>query len=413
MANFRDYKYVGMPFHAEGFPGPVYSHLMGSQDGLNWDDLKTYNFGWRDVDLHVINGKFYAITGSWINISDDLENFTTVSFDSGLKNCWASELTQDKDGNWWIFYSGGGDVEYCYFDIYARTFDPKTNTVGDLQKVNFSDKHGRIDPNMHYLNGKYYLWVSISDYPQKLQLYEADDALGTYTPVKTNINDRRQQLGFTWNEAPEMLIDNGKYYLYCDPWNAHQTSESDRDIYRSESTDMINWSEFERCNADCTIRHFTPLIITPYLDQIPDNTNITITHPEIPNLDSSKINLWSGNPSTLYRTNMSNFEYIQSWIKTWNNSKNDNLVHIETELDLTKLEFNNRKAYSQFIDNTNKINRLLTKLIEIYDFTGNEYQLNIPDVSDTIIFDKDTINTYWSAVQNGIDHINEELKYLG
>lgn len=413
MADFRDYKYVGMPFHAEGFPGPVYSHLMGSQDGLNWDDIKAYNFGWRDVDLHVINGKFYAVTGSWINISDDLENFTTVSFDSGLKNCWASELAQDKNGNWWIFYSGGGDVEYCYFDIYARTFDPKTNTVGDLQKVNFSDKHGRIDPNMHYLNGKYYLWVSISDYPQKLQLYQADDVLGTYTPVKTNINDRRQQLGFTWNEAPEMLIDNGKYYLYCDPWNAHQTSESDRDIYRSESTDMINWSEFERCNADCTIRHFTPLIITPYLNQIPDNTDHTVNHPKIPSLDSSKINPWSGNPSTLYRTNMSNFEYIQSWIKAWNNSKNDNLVHIETELDLTKLELNNRKAYSQFTDNVNKINRLLTKLIEIYDFTGNEYQLNFPDISNTIMFDKNTINAYWGVVQGGINHINEELKYLG
>lgn len=217
ISDIKNYKYIGMPFHAEGFPGPVYSHLMASQDGLNWDDLKTYNFGWRDVDLHYINGKFYALTRQWIDISDDLENFKTVSFNSGLKNCWASELAQDKDGNWWIFYSGGGDVEYCYFDIYARTFDLNTNTVGELQKVNFTDKHGRIDPNMHYLNGKYYLWVSISDYPQKLQLYEADNVLGPYSPVTTNINDRRQELGYTWNEAPEMVIVGNKYYLYSDP----------------------------------------------------------------------------------------------------------------------------------------------------------------------------------------------------
>ena len=36
--DFKKYKYIGMPFHAEGFPQPVYSHLMGSNDGVNWAD---------------------------------------------------------------------------------------------------------------------------------------------------------------------------------------------------------------------------------------------------------------------------------------------------------------------------------------------------------------------------------------
>ena len=52
--DFKRYKYIGMPFHAVGFPQPVYSHLMGSNDGVNWDDLKAYDFGWRDTDIAYI-----------------------------------------------------------------------------------------------------------------------------------------------------------------------------------------------------------------------------------------------------------------------------------------------------------------------------------------------------------------------
>lgn len=423
-----NYKYIGMPFHADGFPGPVYSHLMGSNDGLNWNDLKTYNFGWRDVDLHYINGKFYALSGQGINITTDFESFTNVGFDSDLKNCWASELFRDKDGQWWIIWSGG-DVDYSYFTIYANTFNPENNTFGERQEIKFSDNHGRIDPNINYINGKYYLWVSITNRPQKLQLYVSNSLLGTYSPVDTNINELRQQAGFSWNEAPEMVVDNGKYYLYCDPWNQNVTSESDRDEYRCESTDLIRWSNMQRCNADVTMRHFTPLLmekVNPIINnqgsnqnqsqsqsQNQENNNQSYNQGQNQSSEThSKIELWNGNVSDFYRNNLSNYTFINNLVNQLNNSGNDLIEHINWSLDVTSYDVVNRNAYNQFISNANILKNNLPSLVEMVRIT--DYNFEIPTITipkETDLNEKN-INEFWNTINSIINWIQGQIKSL-
>ena len=108
-----------MPFHAVGFPQPVYSHLMGSNDGVNWDDLQSYNFGWRDTDIAYINGEFWTCTGTYVNHTSDFENFTQINCPSmGLKNLWASEFFQAPDGQWYFVYCGSvTDVDYSQYKL--------------------------------------------------------------------------------------------------------------------------------------------------------------------------------------------------------------------------------------------------------------------------------------------------------
>nr|WP_321314919.1 hypothetical protein [uncultured Ligilactobacillus sp.] len=391
MSDFKNYRYIGMPFHAVGFPQPVYSHLMGSNDGINWADLKTYNFGWRDTSLAYINGEFWTCTGTYVNHTKDFEEFTQVQCPNmGLKNLWASEFFQDNNNQWWFVYCGSEtDVDYSEFKLYASKMFPSEYKIdGTRYDISLNVPGGYIDPNINYINGKYYLWCSKTSSPtQELHLFKSTNILGPYDEVKTNIMSLVNQIGFTWDEAPEMIIDNGKYYLYSDPWN-HGDDESKRDVYRAESTDLINWTNIQRCNANCTIRHFTPL----------------------KQRFSVNINFWDGNPGSLNIINQNNFEQVQNIIIKLNElSKiypNANIYKID--LDTQLLALMNREAHLQFITNVNAVNKLFQKIKQDFCLINIE----IPKITNKLTFVKDDINNYWKIIQTNLNKLNEYINEM-
>ena len=398
--DFKRYKYIGMPFHAVGFPQPVYSHLMGSNDGVNWDDLKAYDFGWRDTDIAYINGEFWTCTGTNVNHTSDFENFTQISCPNmGLKNLWASEFFQDNDGQWWLIYCGSvSDVDYSQFKLYASKIYPENHKIDDTRMdITLNASGGYIDPNINYTNGKYYLWCSKTNTPtQELHLFTSDSILGPYDEVQTNIMNLVNETGYTWDEAPEMLQVDGKYYLYSDPWNKGE-SESDRNIYRCESTDLMNWSNMQRCNANCTMRHFTPLDIEGLFK---DDSNVLM------------INLWNGDVNTFLKNNLNNYLAINKFISDWNKSDNVMLEPIEFTLDATEYSEINRDAYDQFIKNADILIRELPKLVESYRFTDFDYVCAPPNVPKELNFDMNDINTFWKWVNDTINWIENQIKQV-
>ena len=398
--DFKKYKYIGMPFHAEGFPQPVYSHLMGSNDGVNWDDLKSYDFGWRDTDIVYINGEFWTCTGTYVNHTIDFETFTQVNCPNmGLKNLWASEFFQDNSGQWWFIYCGSGtDVDYSEFKLYASKMYPEKYQIDDTRMdIILNADGGYIDPNINYINGKYYLWCSKTNTPtQELHLFRSDSILGPYDEIQTNIMNLVNETGYTWDEAPEMLQVDGKYYLYSDPWNKGE-SESDRDIYRCESTDLMNWSNMQRCNADVTMRHFTPLDIQGLFKG---------------DSDVLMINLWSGDVNSFLKNNHNNYLAINKFISDWNKSDNVMLEPIEFTLDATEYSEINRDAYDQFIKNTDILIRELPKLVESYRFTDFDYVCAPPNVPKELNFDMSDINTFWKWVNDTINWIENQIKQV-
>lgn len=398
--DFKKYKYIGMPFHAVGFPQPVYSHLVASNDGVNWTDLKAYNFGWRDTDIAYINGEFWTCTGTNVNHTSDFENFTQISCPNmGLKNLWASEFFQDNDGQWWLIYCGSvSDVDYSQFKLYASKIYPENHQIDDTRMdITLNASGGYIDPNINYTNGKYYLWCSKTNTPtQELHLFTSDSILGPYDEVQTNIMNLVNETGYTWDEAPEMLQVDGKYYLYSDPWNKGE-SESDRNIYRCESTDLMNWSNMQRCNADCTMRHFTPLDIEGLFK---DDSNVLM------------INLWSGDVNSFLKNNHNNYLAINKFISDWNKSDNVMLEPIEFTLDATEYSEINRDAYDQFIKNADILIRELPKLVESYRFTDFDYVCAPPNVPKELNFDMSDINTFWKWVNDTINWIENQIKQV-
>ena len=385
-----------MPFNAVGFPQPVYSHLMGSNDGINWDDLKSYNFGWRDASMAFINGEYWITTGTYVNRTTDFETFTQIKCPNmELKNLWASEFFQDNSGQWWFIYCGSEtDVDYSEFKLYASKMFPNEYRIDSTRyDISLNAPGGYIDPNINYINGKYYLWCSkTSSQTQELHLFQSDSILGTYNEIDTNIMSLTNSAGYTWNEAPEMLVVGDKYYLYSDPWNKGM-DENKRDVYRAESTDLKKWTNMQRCNADCTMRHFTPLRIS-----------------------ATKITLWNGNPETLQSTNLNNFEYIQNVIDRINSIANDNPLFskYDCNLDLSQNEYLNRNARNQFIKNAQKIEKITPKILsDMLRLLGViDYDKNMPDIPKMLYLDKTIWNTYWQTISDKFNLIESSINQL-
>lgn len=424
MVGFKGYKYIGMPFHAVGFPQPVYSHLMGSNDGVNWDDLKSYNFGWRDTDIAYINGEFWTCTGTYVNHTTDFENFTQINCpDMGLKNLWASEFFKDAQGQWWFIYCGSvGDVDYSEYKLYASKMYPEKYQIdSNRQDITLNVSGGYIDPNMNYINGYYYLWTSKTSSPtQELHLFKSQNVLGPYDEVPQNAMAETNSAGFTWNEAPEMLQVDGKYYLYSDPWNKGE-SESDRDVYRMESTDLVTWSNPQKCNADCTMRHFTPLDIQGLVKDNPtppinvpdsstggDDSSSSTIQPPIP--QSSKIELWDGNVGTLNSTNQNNFSQFQALIDRINRMAQNSSIfsEINVKFDVQLLPLSNRNARIQFLKNAVLLNQLLPDLVDMYRYDDYAFEYEEPIIPRVLYFDKPMWNGYWQAVIDDFNFIKDQ-----
>lgn len=412
MVDFQKYKYIGMPFHAVGFPQPVYSHLMGSNDGVNWDDLKSYDFGWRDTDIAYINGEYWTCTGTYVNRTTDFEHFTQIQCPNmGLKNLWASEFFKDNSGQWWFIYCGSEtDVDYSEFKLYASKMYPEKHQIDSARMdIVLNAGGGYIDPNINYINGSYYLWCSKTSTPtQELHLFKSSNVLGPYDEVQTNIKELINNAGFTWDEAPEMLKVGGKYYLYSDPWN-HGQDESTRDIYRAESTDLINWSNLKRCNADVTMRHFTPLYIGTSENDVSNNN--TSQGPI-----SIDIEMWDGNPGTLETTNQHNFATIQSLVDRINQLSQTNPLFSEYNVifDLQLLPLLNRNARVQFLSNANKLEKLMPELMEDVLLIAGiiDYEYKKPVIPTVLYFDKTMWNNYWQAVADDLGLVVKAINKL-
>lgn len=396
--NFNQYKYIGFPFEAFGWPGPVYNRLVGSNDGLNWTCLQKYDTSWRDCDLAKINGHYF-IAGTDYNIywTDDFETFNKIPMSGKYPMAWAPEWFRDVDGTWHILYATGDTSMSGHFVMMCRTFDPTTYVWGTPKQITFSNGNdGKIDPDIKFINGKYYLWIA-NQQNMEIELYQSDSLLGTYEPVNTNITQMVSAAGFSKNEAPEMMYQNGEYWLYCDPWK-DGLGEHDRCMYRTTSKDMVNWQPLEKLNCSFGLRHFTPLEIAQSSDGSGDLF--------------SDIKLWNGNVNELYQTNIDNYLTINRLIGIWNASDNPFIEPINFIMDATDYSENNRAAYNQLISNAQTLIEQLPKLVELYRIIDQDFICTPPQLPDDVAFNQTEINKFWNWVSQTLGWIINQIKQV-
>ncbi|KAF0415085.1 hypothetical protein [Pediococcus pentosaceus] len=234
----KDYKYIAMTFDEVKYPTPVNSHLIGSNDGIKWKEIKKYDFGWRDPSIIQIDNVYYIAVGEKINRTEDFNSFDNdvITLPDSDYAHWASEFFRDKDGNVKIVSAINKDATNPDgFSLRSYNIDFKALTVTIDHDIKGNWEVGSpIDPNITVVNDQLVLFVSESD--KRIHQYTANDLDDTFEPVKSNLVKAQ---GDTSNEAPELLLLRDKAILYCDPW----FDEAHRQLhYMTADLSMDNWS---------------------------------------------------------------------------------------------------------------------------------------------------------------------------
>ncbi len=130
---------------------------------------------------------------------------------------------------------------------------------------------------------------------------------------------------------------------------------------------------------------------------------------DIPQKTPENIKLWDGNPGTLNQVNHDNFSYIQSLIDRVNQLSKTNPLFdsYNVHFDLDLKDFLNRNARVQFLENANKLQEILPKLMADVLFMSGviDFEYKAPVIPTVLYFDKTVWNNYWSTVA-------EDLKQL-
>lgn len=248
-------KYLAVTFNEIGYPGPTRFAVCGSEDGINWDTIKEYDWGLRDPNLQKIGDWYYLIFTTGMKRTEDFENWEDLPFPTnGTDNwLWAPKFFQDKDGNWHIVFARKASNN-SYSHLLVVDFD--NGVVGTIEKpLTFADHtaDGVIDPNITYFNGQYYLWV------QGSQLLIAKDYLGPYQNAPLNFPVQRQDQSPTWVEGPFMVVDGDKVWLYADCTGPHFGREGL--VYQTASIyDLTNWTEKQHINHPDWLMHHGGII---------------------------------------------------------------------------------------------------------------------------------------------------------
>lgn len=249
------FAYFGFDPSGENKDDPWYAlpNISISSDAENWTSVVNFPKleGLRDGFICRVGDIYYLLGTFAMYKTSDFKIFETINVDlikkaNGYTDIWAPEMFRDKDGKYHIIYSATKNGTRA---VYVADFDVVTDKVSNAYQTVDADVKSSIDPNVTYLDGKYYLWLSSA------RLFVSDHYLGHYTEVATNIiNDSTAK----WYEAPEMLVAGDYLYLYQDKIDGRidGVADSGRMVYRrARRINPIIWSDEQPVKGSFNMRH--------------------------------------------------------------------------------------------------------------------------------------------------------------
>ena len=199
-------------------------------------------FNSRDNDIICVNGTFYAlskITGTnKINIrtSTDFENWTSheilldLNYNDVPNNLWACDWFIDGNNVYITGASQYGEIAgkaqcvvfVCEIDL--SLFEASEPTYITL------DGTTKIDPSVTKINNTYYMVTKDED-TTTIKMWTSDNLLTEWQLYHT--------FDFINVEAPQLIYDNGTYYLLVDVI----TNDRTMGMGFSMSSDLTNWTQ--------------------------------------------------------------------------------------------------------------------------------------------------------------------------
>lgn len=254
------YVYFGFDSHpTKDNPWQATPMMCYSDNLVKWEFVSGFPEidGLRDGFVKQIGEYYYVIgTGGFYKTNDfiSFEKLGYIKNTGNWKDVWAPEIVKDADGKYFISFCAG-DSASGVLDDYVTNFDPSTDTIDDANiKITFDDNvvdnSWRIDPDIIYFEGNYYLALG-GNY-----LFKSDQIWGPYQQIIPNFAPTPQKYGSldsgitNWVEGPQIVIDGNAIRLFAD-----QTTGNGL-VYRSATTDdWINWSDSTNTHAPFKMRH--------------------------------------------------------------------------------------------------------------------------------------------------------------
>lgn len=393
---------IGITFYEVAYPNPTYFRLVGSNDGFNWFTIKKYDDipelqNKRDPSLIQIGDYYYLICTGGLFRTKDLETFETLDYtidDGSFANVWAPEIFRDKNGKYHIVYAGNalGNTNTSAFRIYMADFDPTTNVTSNKhQLVNGPWQVAlTIDPTVTVHNDKYYLWISEW---QILKLYQADNYLGPYTEITTNIHDS-QPAGVD-EEGTAMIEFGNRLILYDDPtdYSVDPSNNIGESFTISDWDNLGTWPARTTVASDFKMNQFSIIVnsspeYTPYcgwswtfVDNF--NSNMQLFFDKLTTIDQQFLD--SG-----FEEELSNWTF--------------------SEITTTEL---NRWAYLQMLECVNKLNQAMQQVAatlndnNCVDMDGYAATVEWTNWTANLSLSSLEVNQFWQCIENNFNNINK------
>ncbi|USS87458.1 MucBP domain-containing protein [Fructilactobacillus hinvesii] len=255
-----NYLYFGMDVSMATKDNPWASVpvLCKSTNGINFSLIKKFpRLDLRDGFM-IKYGDWYYLTGTLdLMRTKDFIHFERIKNGlnqrDDLKFVWASELFADRDHNWHIICTAtsayrNNDIFNGRRFVFIADIDLESGVVSNEWQELDVDCGSDIDASMHYINGRYYLFMS------RNHVYVSDSLHGKFIRLSTNLDGNYNAW---YEEGPELVQAGGNVYLYYDriwsnqgqAWNSHYLRR------QALNSELTQWSDPVSTVGPFLLRH--------------------------------------------------------------------------------------------------------------------------------------------------------------
>lgn len=225
----------------------------------------------RDYPIDIPSGIWYGSNHISLVTSTDFNHWSNrfdLPIPSRFWQAFAPEIFKDTNGDIYCVFTGSTDYtivdnQFVFKTYIMKALNDDLTAWSEPVLININDNNlkNQLDPFLIKRENIYHLFVK-DEVTKKYRQYTSDTLYNFNFLQEVTSSDIAQGV-----EGGEIIYQNGIYYFYVE-------GLSDRRTHVAYSTDLINWSNFEKVLTfyDIPTRHFGFITVnTPELHAFFDN----------------------------------------------------------------------------------------------------------------------------------------------
>lgn len=178
-----------------------------------------------------------------VSVSEDLINWESkyVALPTNYSKVWSPTITKTKEGKYILVFTALTNGDIYSRRTYIANIDNMLNmTISNIRSITYgTTRQDYSDQGLFFANGYYYI---VNTVVGKIHLFKSQTLEGTFNEVTMN-NNWASRYSFLEGVQINRLEDKFIAYMVC-------PSSSDKGLYYSVSTDLINWTDLVKCGSE-------------------------------------------------------------------------------------------------------------------------------------------------------------------